>query len=160
MYYIPNSKIYLKHVQLQYDIKFLWLFGFIYAQNSIGSLILYNGLNSIKSPQLFGFIWVKQNNLGLNLCIVPYMTHVVVISEDSLVRSYKERSKVYCYWYWRFSINFSQLLGCPFYSHILFSFCNSLKFGPCTHYNNICPFSPRFLTRTTSWLTLGLLIPL
>ena len=33
------------------------------------------------------------NNLGLNLCIVPSTSHIVVISEDSLIRSYKERSK-------------------------------------------------------------------
>jgi len=53
------SKICPKYVQLQYDIKFLWLFGFICAQNSISDLILYNRLNSIKFPWLFGFIWVK-----------------------------------------------------------------------------------------------------
>ena len=29
------------------------------VQNFVGSLILYNGLNSTKSPQLFHFIWVK-----------------------------------------------------------------------------------------------------
>ena len=39
-----------------------------------------------------------QNNLGLNLCVVPPMSHIVTISEDSLVRSYKERSKVHCHW--------------------------------------------------------------
>ena len=33
------------------------------------------------------------NNLGLNLCVVPPMSYVVTISEDNLVRSYKERSK-------------------------------------------------------------------
>jgi len=59
MYYIPNSKICLKHVWLQYNIKSLWLFSFIFAQNSISGLILHNGLNSIKILQLFGFIWVK-----------------------------------------------------------------------------------------------------
>ena len=34
-----------------------------------------------------------QNDLGLNLCVVPPMSHVVTISENGLVRSYKERSK-------------------------------------------------------------------
>ena len=56
---MPNSKTCLKHVWLQYDIKSLWLFGLICAQNSVGGLILYNGLDSIKSLQLFCFIWVK-----------------------------------------------------------------------------------------------------
>ena len=46
----------LKYVQLQYDIKSLWLFSFICIQNSISSLVLYNRPNSIKSLQLFGFI--------------------------------------------------------------------------------------------------------
>ena len=32
---------------------------FICVQNSISGLVLYNGLNSIKFPWLFGFIWVK-----------------------------------------------------------------------------------------------------
>ena len=35
------------------------------------------------------------NDLGLNLCVMPSMSHVVTISEDSLVRSYKESSKAY-----------------------------------------------------------------
>jgi len=48
-----------KHVWLQYNIKSPWLFGIICAQNSIGSLELYNELNSTKSPWLFHFIWVK-----------------------------------------------------------------------------------------------------
>ena len=52
--YIPNSETCLRHVQLQY--KFLWLFGFICVQNSVGGLVLYNGLNSIKFLQIFGFI--------------------------------------------------------------------------------------------------------
>jgi len=57
--YIPNSKTCLKRVWLQYNIKSLQLFGLICVQNSIGSLILYNGLNSTKSQQLFHFLWVK-----------------------------------------------------------------------------------------------------
>ena len=57
--YILNSKTYLRHIQLQYNIKSLWLFGLICVQNSVGSLILYNGLNFIKFLWIFGFIWVK-----------------------------------------------------------------------------------------------------
>ena len=57
--YIPNSKTCPRHVWLQYNIKSLRLFGLICVQNSVGSLVLYNGLNSTKSPQLFRFIWVK-----------------------------------------------------------------------------------------------------
>ena len=34
-----------------------------------------------------------QNNPGFNLCIVPPTSCVVTISENSLIRSYKERSK-------------------------------------------------------------------
>jgi len=34
-----------------------------------------------------------QNDLGLNLCVVPSMSCVVAISENGLVRSNKERSK-------------------------------------------------------------------
>ena len=33
------------------------------------------------------------NNLGLNLCIVPPMSCIVAILEDSLVRSYKKGVK-------------------------------------------------------------------
>ena len=32
-------------------------------------------------------MWTCQNNLGLNLCVVPPTSHVVIISEDTLVRS-------------------------------------------------------------------------
>ena len=35
------------------------------------------------------------NDLGLDLCVVPPTSHVVIISENSLVRSYKERSKAH-----------------------------------------------------------------
>ena len=34
-----------------------------------------------------------QNDLGLNLCVVPPMSYVVAMSENGLVRSYKKRSK-------------------------------------------------------------------
>ena len=37
------------------------------------------------------------NDLGLNLCVVPPTSHIVIILEDDLVRSYKERSEVCCY---------------------------------------------------------------
>ena len=34
-----------------------------------------------------------QNDLGLNLCVVSPMSCMVTISENSLVRSYKKKSK-------------------------------------------------------------------
>jgi len=37
-----------------------------------------------------------QNDLGLNLCIIPLTSYMVTISENSLVRSCKERGKA-CY---------------------------------------------------------------
>ena len=75
--HISNSKIWPKHVWLQYDIKSLWLFGFICAQNSISSLVLYNRLNSIKSPWLFHFIWVKIHSY-LYLFLLPnYILHKI-----------------------------------------------------------------------------------
>jgi len=42
-------------------------------------------------------MWTCWNDLGLNLCVVPSTSHVVAISEDGLVRSYKERGKAYHY---------------------------------------------------------------
>jgi len=36
-----------------------------------------------------------QNDLGLNLCVVPPTSHVVTISEIGFVRSYKERGKAH-----------------------------------------------------------------
>ena len=38
-------------------------------------------------------MWICWNDLGLNLCVVPPMSYVATISENGLVRSYKERSK-------------------------------------------------------------------
>jgi len=35
-----------------------------------------------------------QNNLGLNLCVMPPTSHVVAISENGLVRSCKESVKI------------------------------------------------------------------
>jgi len=36
-----------------------------------------------------------QNNLGLNLCVVPLTSHMAAISENGLVRSCKERGKAH-----------------------------------------------------------------
>ena len=38
-------------------------------------------------------MWTCWNDLGLNLYVMPLTSHMVAISEDGLVRSYKERSK-------------------------------------------------------------------
>ena len=46
------------------------VFGLICAQNSFDSLILYNGLNSTKSLQLFRFIWIKICS-HIHLCPLP-----------------------------------------------------------------------------------------
>ena len=59
-----------KHVQLQHDIKSLWLFGFICAQNSVGGLVLYNKLNFIKSLQLS-----ESKSVVIFICI-----HCLIIS--------------------------------------------------------------------------------
>ena len=48
---------------------------------------------SVETPAMSLVMWTCQNNLGLNLCVVPPTSHVVAISEIGLVRSYKERSK-------------------------------------------------------------------
>jgi len=65
--HIPNSETCLRHVWLQYDIKSLWLFGFICAPNSISGLVLYNGLNFIKSPWLFCIIVRRSSHWGGSL---------------------------------------------------------------------------------------------
>jgi len=62
IYHISNSEIYLRHVWLQYNIKSSQLFSLICIWNSISNLVLYNGLNYIKSLWLFCFIWVKIYN--------------------------------------------------------------------------------------------------
>ena len=80
--HIQNSKTCLIYVWLQYNIKFPWLFGLICAQNSIGSLVLYNRLNSTKSPQLFHFIWVKICG-HIHLCLLPnYLLQTLQIYSD------------------------------------------------------------------------------
>jgi len=77
--HIKNSETYPRYVWLQYNIKFLWLFGFICAQNSVSGLVLYNELNFIKSPQLFGFNWVKINSY-LYLFLLPnYLLQILQI---------------------------------------------------------------------------------
>ena len=38
-------------------------------------------------------IQTYQNDFGFNLCVVPPTNHMVAISENGLVRSYKKRSK-------------------------------------------------------------------
>ena len=48
---------------------------------------------SIETPAMSSVMWTCQNDLGLNLCVVPPTTCVVAISEISLVRSCKERGK-------------------------------------------------------------------
>ena len=68
--YIPNSETCLRHVWLQYYIKSPQLFGLICVQNSVGSLVLYNRLNSTKSPWLF-----KSKSMVIFICI-----HCLIIS--------------------------------------------------------------------------------
>ena len=94
--YIPNSEIYLRYVKLQYDIKSLWLFGLICAQNSTRGLVLYNGLKSIKSPWLFGFNWVK-------ICSYIHL----FLSSNYLFQTLQ----IYLDFTWSFSLFKSELLG-------------------------------------------------
>jgi len=80
--HIPNSKTYLRHVWLQYNIKSPWLFGLICAQNSIGGLVHYNRLDSIKSLWLFCFVWVKIHS-HIYLCPLPnYLLQTLKIYSD------------------------------------------------------------------------------
>jgi len=48
---------------------------------------------SVETPAMSLVMWTCQNDLGLNLCIVPPTSCVVAISEIGLVRSCKERGK-------------------------------------------------------------------
>jgi len=50
---------------------------------------------SVETPAMSSVMWTCQNNLGLNLCVVPPTSHVVAISEIGFVRSCKERGKVH-----------------------------------------------------------------
>ena len=52
-------------------------------------------VQSLETPAMSLVMRICQNDLGLNLCVVPPTSHVVAISEIGLVRSYKEGSKVY-----------------------------------------------------------------
>ena len=106
--HIPNSKTCPKHVWLQYDIKSPRLFGLICAQNSIGGLVLYNGLNSTKSPQLFHFIWVKICS-HIHLCPLPnYLLQTL---------------QIYLDFTWSFTLSKSELLySVSLIKHICFSY--------------------------------------
>ena len=97
-----------KHVWLQYDIKSPRLFGLICAQNSIGGLVLYNGLNSTKSPQLFHFIWVKICS-HIHLCPLPnYLLQTL---------------QIYLDFTWSFTLSKSELLySVSLIKHICFSY--------------------------------------
>ena len=48
---------------------------------------------SLETPAMNSVMQTCQNDLGLNLCVVPPTSHMVTISEIGLVRSYKEGSK-------------------------------------------------------------------
>ena len=48
---------------------------------------------SVETPAMSLVMQTCQNDLGLNLCVVPSTSCMVTISEIDLVRSYKERSK-------------------------------------------------------------------
>ena len=48
---------------------------------------------SLETPAMSSVMQTCQNDLGLNLYVVPPTSHMVAISEIGLVRSYKERSK-------------------------------------------------------------------
>ena len=49
---------------------------------------------SIETPAMSSVMRTCQNDLGLNLCVVPPTSCMVAISEIGLVRSCKEGSKV------------------------------------------------------------------
>ena len=49
---------------------------------------------SLETPAMSSVMQTCQNDLGLNLCVVPPTSRVVAISELGLVRSYTEGSKV------------------------------------------------------------------
>jgi len=46
---------------------------------------------SVETPAMSSVMWTCQNDLGLNLCVVPPTSRVVAISGIGLVRSCKER---------------------------------------------------------------------
>jgi len=52
---------------------------------------------SVETPVISSVMQTCQNDLGLNLCVVPPTSHVVTISEIGLGRSCKERGKAHYY---------------------------------------------------------------
>jgi len=50
---------------------------------------------SVETPAMSSVMRTCQNDLGLNLCVVPPTTCIVAISEIGLVRSCKERGKAH-----------------------------------------------------------------
>ena len=52
---------------------------------------------SVETPAISSVMQTCQNDLGLNLYVVPPTSHMITISENGLVRSYKERGKARCY---------------------------------------------------------------
>ena len=80
-----------KRNELEY-IKISWILSYVQSVHGFG----LDMRRVWKLHAMSLVMWTCWNDLGLNLCIVPPMSCVVTISEDSLVRSYKERSKVHC----------------------------------------------------------------
>ena len=93
--HISNSKTCLRYVWLQHNIKSLWVFGLICAQNSVGGLVLYNGLNSIKSLWLFGLNWVKIYN---HIYLFPSANYLL------------QTLQIYSDFAWSFPLSKSELL--------------------------------------------------
>jgi len=52
-------------------------------------------IQSVETPAMSSVMQTCQNDLGLNLCVVPPTSYMVAISGIGLVRSCKERGKVY-----------------------------------------------------------------
>ena len=52
---------------------------------------------SVETSAMSSVMQTCQNNLGLNLCVVPPTSRMVAISENGLVRSCKERGKACCH---------------------------------------------------------------
>jgi len=50
---------------------------------------------SVETPAMSSVMQTCQNDLGLNLYVVPPTSYVVTISEIGLVRSYKKRGKAH-----------------------------------------------------------------
>ena len=52
---------------------------------------------SVETPAMSSVMQTCQNDLGLNLYVVPPTSCVVAISENGLVKSCKEKDKVCCH---------------------------------------------------------------